>query len=193
MNRQLDIALVLFALTVFCGIAFVGQMEDAVDAQNKSLAVAIDDNANQATRDYYRNLADKNGAKALAYLGGTAVLGITSLTLGFRGTQKYFKDKRQAKYDIEERRHQELLEATRQAHRQAQPPTITLEKSNIDQILSEEQRTYKEGNIDLAIFVSETTNDPRPEGTGEAAGDEAISTIGLSHGKGLITQHLHKL
>ncbi len=37
-----------------------------------------------------------------------------------------------------------------------QPPTI-------DQILSEAQRVYKEGNLDLAIFILETTDDPRAQ------------------------------
>lgn len=37
-----------------------------------------------------------------------------------------------------------------------QPPTA-------DQILSEAQRVYKEGNLDLAIFILETTDDPRAQ------------------------------
>lgn len=180
MNRQLDIALVLFALTIFCGIAAWGQLEDAGTAINKTIELSVDENADQATRDYYDDLASRETYKFLGLLIGTAVLGIATLTLGFRGTKQYFKDKRQVKYDIEERRHQELLEATRLAHRQTQAQEkfearqpsllytanahpLTPQPPTIDQILSEAQRVYKEGNLDLAIFILETTDDPRAQ------------------------------
>lgn len=177
MNRQLDLAVVTFALTIFCGIAAAGQIDKAADALDQSIVVSIDDNANQETRDYYDRKADEESTKLLIYLGATALLGITTLALGFRGSQQFFRDKKQTKYDLEERRHQELLEATRQANHPppvqersrpsmlytSHPQPLTPAPPTIEQILSEAQRMYKAGNIKMAISLLETTNDPRAQ------------------------------
>ncbi|MBI5928382.1 MAG: hypothetical protein HY862_03685 [Chloroflexi bacterium] len=172
MNRKLDVALVFFALTIFCGLAFIGQRKQALEANDKALEVALDPDSNQATQDYYDKLRDDETTKSLTYMGGTGVLALITLTLGFRGTQQYFKDEKQAKFDLEERRQNELLEATRQAQKQPQPivhhqpsvlHTAKLHENakSAEEILNQAKRLYEKGDIDGAMFILEMSDDPR--------------------------------
>jgi hypothetical protein len=176
MSRQLQLSLVFLVLALLLGLAYAGQSERAKRSHAKMFEVTLEDGTNQATIDYYEEKWESELARSALYLIGTGACGFISLALLLIGTRRSFKRRAAVKYEIEERRHQEMLEVTRQASRLPQSEVrqpsllytanahpLTPQPPTADQILSEAQRVYKEGNLDLAIFILETTDDPRAQ------------------------------
>lgn len=176
MNRQLKLSLVFFGLTIFLGLLYGSQADKATASHKKMLEVTLE-GTNQATIDYYEDKWTSELGQSILYLIGTGICGFISIATLLFGIRRSFKDRASIKYAVEERRHQELLEATRQAQRQpsipesrhlsmlytAHPQPMAPTKPTIEQILAEAQRMYKEGNIKMAISVLETTDDPRAQ------------------------------
>lgn len=178
MNLQLKLSLVFLALALFLGLVYLSQSERASRAHTKMMEVMTEDGVNQATIDYYEEKWISELSRSVLYLISAGAFGFIAFALLLVGIRRSLKNKAIAKYDTEERRHQELLEVTRQAHWQAQAQVepkhssllyaanvqpLAPQPPTIDQILSEAQRVYKEGNLDLAIFILETTDDPRAQ------------------------------
>ncbi|GIK65983.1 MAG: hypothetical protein BroJett018_37770 [Chloroflexota bacterium] len=176
MNRQLDAAMVFLLLTIVFGLIYNDLRKEAIAAGDDSIESILRDD-DEETKDWYSDRWQKKVTESLYYLAATGGCGLLTLILGVKGLDRYKKDKKQAKYDLEERRHQELLEATRQANRPppvqersrpsilytSHPQPLTPAPPTIEQILSEAQRVYKNGNIKMAISLLETTNDPRAQ------------------------------
>lgn len=110
---------------------------------------------------------DKEQAERIATVSiiGTLLFSALTLWFGVWGAFRYSRDHSQAKYEIEERRHQELLAATRQANI-PRPPTpepqlnSSMDNPNYQYILKAE-KLYRAGKLDEAIEMLKLSNSPK--------------------------------